>query len=374
MKPRFVFNTGQRNGVFALALVILVLLGVIYWLKHQPSDNPKTPQEIQEEEMMQEFVDSIKKLKSKPKSYKTYPFNPNFITDYKGYKLGMSPKEIDRLHQFRKQDKWVNSKADFQQVTKVSDSLLAEISPYFKFPDWVTAKRKGEGTKHEIYPFNPNFITASKGDKLGMSPKEINRLHQFRKQDKWVNSKADFQGVTKVSDSLLNKISPYFKFPDWVIAKRKRQAQEGRNRSEELPYAQKTDLNDAGMEDLQEVSGIGEVLARRIIRYRSKLGGFVDDVQLKDVYGLSYKTRENLLVQFTVKSNTDVKKLDINTATTAELTDIVYFDYELARKIVNYRITHEGITTFEELAKIEEFPAGRIQRIKLYLKIELSEN
>lgn len=52
--------------------------------------------------------------------------------------LGMSLVEIDKLHRFRESDKWVNSKADFKKVTGVSDSLLAEISPYFKFPEWVT--------------------------------------------------------------------------------------------------------------------------------------------------------------------------------------------------------------------------------------------
>ena len=48
------------------------------------------------------------------KTQKLRPFNPNFITDYKGYTLGMSLDEIQRLHKFRSQDKWVNSAHDFQ--------------------------------------------------------------------------------------------------------------------------------------------------------------------------------------------------------------------------------------------------------------------
>lgn len=83
-------------------------------------------------------VDSLKLIKLENSKPKIYPFNPNFITDYKGYSLGMSSEEIDRLLAFRKQNKWVNSVQDFQSVTEVSDSLLAQISPYFKFPEWVT--------------------------------------------------------------------------------------------------------------------------------------------------------------------------------------------------------------------------------------------
>jgi hypothetical protein len=48
--------------------------------------------------------------------------------------------EIDRLLAFRKDDKYVNSAKEFQIVTKVSDSLLHAIAPYFKFPDWVKNK------------------------------------------------------------------------------------------------------------------------------------------------------------------------------------------------------------------------------------------
>jgi DNA uptake protein ComE-like DNA-binding protein len=104
-----------------------------------------------------------------------------------------------------------------------------------------------------------------------------------------------------------------------------------------------------------------------------KIGGFVNDIQLKDIYGLDYEVEERLMNQFTVKDTTSVKKLNINTANLAQLSEIPYFDYELARKIRDYRIVNEGIETFEELAKIEAFPAHQIERIKLYLTLETTD-
>ena len=83
-------------------------------------------------------LDSLYVAKLESKHPKIFPFNPSFLTDFKGYTLGMSTEEIDRLLAFRKENKWINSVEDFKQVTKVSDSLLNKISPYFKFPDWVT--------------------------------------------------------------------------------------------------------------------------------------------------------------------------------------------------------------------------------------------
>jgi hypothetical protein len=44
----------------------------------------------------------------------------NFISDYKGYKLGMSVQEIDLLAGFRKRTS-MNSSKEFQNVNKVSD-------------------------------------------------------------------------------------------------------------------------------------------------------------------------------------------------------------------------------------------------------------
>lgn len=82
----------------------------------------------------------VEKKNFSTQKQKVFPFNPNFISDYKGYKLGMSVAEIDRLHAFRRKNSYVNSAEEFQKVTLVSDSLLNELAPYFKFPSWV-AKR-----------------------------------------------------------------------------------------------------------------------------------------------------------------------------------------------------------------------------------------
>ncbi|MFD2828841.1 hypothetical protein ACFSYG_20345 [Leeuwenhoekiella polynyae] len=46
----------------------------------------------------------LKQLMLAESQPKIYPFNPNFITDYKGYTLGMRMVEIDKLLRFREKD------------------------------------------------------------------------------------------------------------------------------------------------------------------------------------------------------------------------------------------------------------------------------
>jgi DNA uptake protein ComE-like DNA-binding protein len=136
LKSHFVFNRSQRGGIFLLTLLIVVLLLVNYYYDFK---NPVLIDVTSSEVIaLQKEVDSIRLVEIEARKPKRYPFNPNYMTDFKAYTLGLSPKEFDRLKYFRSKSQWINSAAEFKRVTKVSDSVLAEISPLFKFPDWVT--------------------------------------------------------------------------------------------------------------------------------------------------------------------------------------------------------------------------------------------
>ena len=161
--------------------------------------------------------------------------------------------------------------------------------------------------KSIIYPFNPNFITDYKGYTLGMSVEEINRLHSFRKTNKYVNSAVEFQQVTKISDSLLKQIELYFKFPEWKQVKTKKSYIS--KKSKESNYVKEyRDLNTATPIDLIKVYGIGEVLSNRIVKYRKKLGGFSSNNQIYKVYGLKPEVANRLLDEFQVLKASDIKK------------------------------------------------------------------
>ncbi|QKJ62787.1 helix-hairpin-helix domain-containing protein [Flavobacterium sp. M31R6] len=230
-------------------------------------------------------------------------------------------------------------------------------------------KMQNQNYKPKIYPFNPNFISDYKGYKLGMSVQEIDRLLAFRKQNKFVNSVKEFQDVTKVSDSLLNVIAPFFKFPDWVNHKKEaKDFKYGSNstfgKKEKIVLI---DMNQATKDDLIKINGIGEALSLRILTQKEKLGGFVSMEQLKEVWGLSPEVILNLNTHFTIIKLPILHKIDVNNASIKELSQFFYFKYDLARQIVKYRSMNGDFKNIEDLIKINGFPVEKANFIALYL-------
>ncbi len=212
--------------------------------------------------------------------------------------------------------------------------------------------------------FNPNYITDYKGYLLGMSVEEIDRLHKFRDENKFVNNAVDFQFVTKISDSLLDKLSCRFKFPSWVGVSPK-------NKFHKKKY--NSNLNTASVKVIANVSGVPSYLVKRIVRFRNGLNGFIRLSQLYDVYGLSKNDADKIMSKFQIRTMPKINKININFASTSELSSLVYIDNYLANNIIEERILRDGFKSLDELKYIDDFPVDRLESIKLYLTINKIE-
>lgn len=219
-----------------------------------------------------------------------------------------------------------------------------------------------------IYPFNPNFITDYKGYKLGMSLVQIDKLHQYRAKNKYVNSAEEFQKLTGVSQDWMKKYAPFFKFPDWVSkSNAKKSSQNEIVQNSTIKKHTVKDINTATQEDLEEVFMIGEKLAQRIITERTKLGSFVSMNQLSFIWGISEEALQDLNKKFTVKNTALINRVQINDASIKELAQFPYFNYSIAKNIVTYRSMHGDIKNSEDLTNVKQFPIDKIKIIALYL-------
>ena len=241
-------------------------------------------------------------------------------------------------------------------VNKIEQKKIDSLKKLFQSKDSI-----------RVFPFNPNFITDYKGYTLGMSVKEIDRLHAFRKLDKYVNSKEQFQEVTLVSDSLLNAISPYFKFPDWIKSNKESKPSHKKNNRNNGSIVK--DINVVTALELKTINGIGDKLSARIIKFRDRLGGFLVNEQLYDVYGLDVEVANRALEKFKVVQPPPIKKININLANKEEIAELVYISHSVANKIIKYRELNGSIKSFDELTKVDDFPSEKLARIALYLSL-----
>ena len=123
------------------------------------------------------------------------------------------------------------------------------------------------------------------------------------------------------------------------------------------------DLNASDSAELVKVPGIGPVYARRIIRYRTQLGGFSDLSQLMEIEGLP----DSLMKWFIITDTVPLGKIAVNAATLAELRRHPYIDFYQARAIVEYRQERGKIKGPEQLSFMEEFTAQDLDRLLPYL-------
>jgi DNA uptake protein ComE-like DNA-binding protein len=287
IKSYFLFSREHRSGIFLLFGIIVFVQLSYFFLKNQLVSN-ENHTEDKAWLLVQNEIDSLKYIQATKKDT-IYPFNPNYITDYKGYKLGMSIQEIDRLQAYRKKGKFVNSAKEFQEITQVSNAFLTKVSPYFKFPDWV--KNKGTATSEKF----PKYL-----------PKEKEKI------------------VPK-------------------------------------------DINFASREDLIAVFGIGEKLADKILLEKERLGGFVSMEQFQFIWGISPEAIADLEKRFAVKNPIGIKKIAINDLSQKELAKFPYFNYSIAKEIIIYRTMNNGIKNVDDLTKIKGMPNEKIKIIALYL-------
>jgi DNA uptake protein ComE-like DNA-binding protein len=78
---------------------------------------------------------------------------------------------------------------------------------------------------------------------------------------------------------------------------------------------------------------------------------------------------QRILGEFTVISRPEIHPISLRESNAEELSRLVYITHRLALKIVRYRDSVGELKSLEELTKLQDFPADRFNRIKLYLTL-----
>ncbi len=271
---RFSFSRSEQGGML---LFLILIVGLLYVKYQYPWENHAHPIDISSEELIaeQKRIDSLREEALKQKTPRLYPFNPNFITDYKAYVIGLSTEEFDRLQAFREKGQWINSKADFQRVTHVSKEWMDSIAPYFKFPAWVTnsksfrSKKQYSVKKSAAEKVDLNSASAENLKEVyGVGPVLSERIVAFRERIGGFADEKQLYGVYGLREETILKI-----LDDFTLKSPK-------------PLAQ-MNINTATASDLATLPGISFQLGKDIWEFVRLREGISTLGELENLEGLS---------------------------------------------------------------------------------------
>jgi len=206
------------------------------------------------------------------------------------------------------------------------------------------------------FTFDPNVLSVDSLVLIGFPSNVAERLHKYRSRGGRFHVKADVKKIYGLSDDFYEYLEPYLALPDSL--------------PREKAVGSRLNLNNSTSYQLIEIDGIDRIMAARIERYRSLLGGFVSRKQLQEVYDLEGEALQNLNAQSYIPSPPGIGKIRINHALKQELERHPYISKELAEDIVRFRDINGAIESEKLLANFKSVDKSNFELLILYLDFQ----
>lgn len=222
-------------------------------------------------------------------------------------------------------------------------------------------------TNNQLFVFNPNTVTEDDAQKLGFSKKLSGTLFNFRNKGGRFIKPEDLKKLYGMSPKLFEELESYILIPNT----KKDYKRDSAYANKPSTYEKKTftkglvELNTADSLSIVFLKGIGPGFTKRIIKYRSMLGGFHSVNQLKDVYGMNDSLFLLLSSQIKLDANA-LTKIPINAIDFNSLRKHPYFNFQSAQAVVNFRLKH-GKLTEADMKGLGIFSEEKLRLILPYL-------
>ncbi len=254
-----------------------------------------------------------------------------------------------------------------KRLSMLSDSGSTEhtFNPYDNVdinPRFVKAAK----AKPVYFEFDPNKIGVDDWVKLGFSEKQALSIENLKAKGFKFYKAEDLQRVYVIGEENYTRLKPYIRIDESAFT---------RKEYPKVVYADKpkekfvVDINTADSSLFERQRGIGPSLASRIIRYRTRLGGFTGPEQIKEVWNFPDSTYQNLKDRFIVSSPA-LTKVNINTADFKTLGTHPYINFAGAKVIEAYRKQHSGFKTVEEIKRLGVISDSVYRKLEPYLTVE----
>ncbi len=161
-----------------------------------------------------------------------------------------------------------------------------------------------DSVKTALFFFDPNTLSEDGFIKLGLSQKTAHTLINYRSKGGYFKIPEDIRKIYSLSKADADRLIPYIR-----ISSNKRTAETKHEKfyaSTQQYQLKKTNINLATAEDWKAFPGIGDVIANRIVKFRTSIGGFKSIEQVGKTYGLSDSVFQLIKPYLYIKDSTGI--------------------------------------------------------------------
>ena len=250
------------------------------------------------------------------------------------------------------------------------NSYASDYTPYKNYNNNKSYQKTP--LNYRLFTFDPNTISKTTWIELGVREKTavgilnyISKGGRFRQAD-------DLNKIWGIDDEHKARLLPYVRISATAdVAKN----YPDKKWPEREPYVyvpkkiEPININTADTLEWATLPGIGAGYARRIVKFRDRLGGFYDVKQIAETFGLPDSTYQKILPYLRCNPN-ETQKININTASEENLKLHPKIRWQLAKVIVAYRSQHGLYKNIDELRNIMIVTPEVMNDIKNYVKVE----
>lgn len=268
-----------------------------------------------------------------------------------------------------------NASFDLAENSAEVDSFLADVKKVKEHSakeskdDCSDAHRTGL-----FFEFDPNSADSIELSRLGLPSYVVKNVLKYRAKGGRFKTSASFSKIYGLTPELFAELEPYIRIPEQLSARKRKQVfpktDSIRIESHQQPFDKysegtKVNVNIADTIELKKIPGIGSVIARNIVAYRQRLGGFYDLEQLLEV---RFFTPE--LLEWFVLGDSQVNQLRINRESLDKLRAHPYLNFYQAKIIVEHRKKRGEIKSLSQLSLYEEFTEKDLKRLSAYFSFD----
>lgn len=207
----------------------------------------------------------------------------------------------------------------------------------------------------ELHSFNPNLSKLKDWQQFGLSVKQSESIVKYVDKGGRFKVKEDVLKMYVIDEVLYAKMESYLLLTDssksdYKVKKLKRSS------SSDTLYKVKVDsnilieLNLADTTELKKLRGIGSYYAKKIIKYRDQLGGFNSVNQLFEIERMREETVLSIKSKLTVDTSL-IHKIHINTDMAPQMVKHPYITWNMAINIQDFRDFHKKYKSTHDLVK-----------------------